>query len=134
MTHPPPEENLGEKMVISKNPVETVGINKTLPSRGSNCCFEKNPYLKVRIRNPLVQLHPLSKCKRRRWHHVQGVQRCPEARAFFRSRLLPWGPGYQRADSWRRSLLESLVHDSGKTSGDRGAVPCGTYKAKLTGD
>lgn len=52
-------------MVIPKNPVETVGINKTLPSRGSNCCFEKNPYLKVRIRNPLVQLHPLSKCKRR---------------------------------------------------------------------
>lgn len=40
-------------MVIPKDPVETVGINKiSLPFPGSNCCFEKNPHLKVRIRKP----------------------------------------------------------------------------------
>lgn len=68
------------------------------------------------------------------WHHVHGGQRqrCPQVWTFFRSRLLPWGPGYHLADSWRKSLLESLVYDSGKTSGNNESVPCGTYKAKLT--
>lgn len=32
----------------------------------------------------------------------------------------------------RKNLLKSLVQDLGKTSGNDGAVPCGTYKAKPT--
>lgn len=63
---------------------------------------------------------------------MRGEDRCPQARTFFPSRLLPWGPGHHPVDSWRKSLLESLVHDLGKTSGNNGVVPCGTYKAKLT--
>lgn len=68
------------------------------------------------------------------WHHVHGGwrQRCPQARTFFRIRLLPQGLGHHLADSRRKNLLESLVHNLGKASGNNGAVACGIYKAKPT--
>lgn len=47
----------------------------------------------------------------------------------FMSWLLPRGPGHYLADSWRKKLLESLVHDLGNTRGNSRAVPCGIYKA-----
>lgn len=83
-------------MVIPKGAVETVGIKKTsLPSPGSNCCFEKNPHLKVWIRRPFWFGHILAReggvaaCSRR-------AERCPQAQTFFGSQLLLWGPGYHR--------------------------------------
>lgn len=133
---PTAREKFRKKTVIPKDPVETVGINKTsLPSPGSNCCFEENPHLKTRIRKPFwFRCILCPQCKRRLGGvlSTEGGDRCPQAWAFFRSWLLPGGPGHHLADSWRKSFLESLVHDSGKTSGNNGTVPCGTYKAKLT--
>lgn len=80
-------------------------------------------------------MQPLSKVQQKAgWRQVHGGwrQRCPQARTFFRSRLLPQGLGHHLADSWRKNRLESLLRDLGKTSGNNGAVPCGIYKAKPT--
>lgn len=90
---PTAREKFRKKTVIPKDPVETVGINKTsLPSPGSNCCFEENPHLKTRIRKPFwFRCILCPQCKRR----LGGVlstedgDRCPQAWAFFRSWLLP---------------------------------------------
>lgn len=130
------QRKIQEKTVIPKDPVETVGINKTsLPSPGSNGCFEENPHLKMRIRKPfLFRCILCPKCKRRlggvlsmeggdRGAHRHGLSSgvgcCPGVlgttwltlggRAFWR----PWCTIQEKPVATR-------------------AVPCGTYKAKLT--
>lgn len=55
----------------------------------------------------------------------------PTVMDFFRSQLLPQGPGHHLVDSSRKSLLESLVYNLGKTSSNNGSMPWGTCKGKL---
>lgn len=67
------QRKIQEKTVIPKDPVETVGINKTsLPSPGSNGCFEENSHLKMRIRKPFLFRCILFQSAREGW-----VASCP---------------------------------------------------------
>lgn len=102
--HTHQQRKIQENVVIPKGPVETVGTKKTsLPSPGSNCYFEKNPHLKVRIRKRfLFRCIPRPKREKAGWHGVQ--------RAALGGRAL---------GSPRRTWDEPVATR---------AVPCGTWR------
>lgn len=56
-------------------------------------------------------------------------QKCPWALTFLHKLATALGSW---ADSWRKSILEFLVHDLGKTRDKDGAVPFAPIRQKFT--
>lgn len=113
-------------MASPKDPVYTAGINTTsLPLPGSNCCLEKKkssfegedekPFCSDASSVPSAGEGWVASCPRR--------QRQRGHRRWLSGVSCRLGGLDQLAGSWRKSLLESLVRDSGKTSGNTELCP-----------